>query len=352
MNHINPSRFIIVLQSIVLVILCYLFFIYCKFLLMRYNAIMANEFDNFKHFSALTGVGVQLITVDGTPVFETGPWLSFEKTLAWLSRIIAGDLEAQTRASIISGAMQSYRFGGRFFFYSPIGLFHFASPIVTNSRHTMTAVGGPVLMVPLEEYIPFDLENKITGNCDRDELKRILGTIPIVSPDTANTLSEQLLVNAKHLSDPGYLGIEDGDNRYNEYLLAYFSGVPSYDAILKLAAEQKRENAAKKHERIIIAVKEYIDKNYTDKITLDDVARHVYISPSYLSKMIKIQTGQSFRHLINMARIAEAMRLLTDTDKNLAEIAFLTGYEDHSYFTKVFKRHTMMTPAEYRRSQR
>jgi len=313
---------------------------------------MVNEFDNFKHFSALTGVGVQLITIDGTPVFETEPWLSFEKTLSWLSRIVSGDLESQTRASIISGAMQSYRFGGRFFFYSPIGLFHFASPIVSNGRHTVTAVGGPVLMVPLEEYIPFDLENKISSAYDRDELIARLETIPIVSPDTANTLSEQLLVNAKHLSDPGYLGLEDGDNRYNEYLLAYFSGIPSYDAILKLAAEQKRDNAAKKHERIIGLVKKYIDQNYSEKITLDDVARHVYISPSYLSKLIKIQTGQSFRHLINMARISEAVRLLTDTDKNLAEIAFLTGYEDHSYFTKVFKRHTKMTPAEYRRTQR
>jgi AraC-like DNA-binding protein/ligand-binding sensor protein len=313
---------------------------------------MANEFDNFKHFSALTGVGVQLIAVDGTSVFETEPWRSFEKTLSWLSLTIAGDLEVQTRASILSGAMQSYRFGGRFFFYSPIGLFHFASPIVTDGRHTITAVGGPVLMVPLEEYIPFDLENKLPGDYDRDELVHRLKTIPIVSPDTANTLSEQLLVNAKHLSDPGYLGIGDGDARYNEYLLAYFSGVPSYDAILKLAAEQKRENAAKRHERILTSVKEYIDQNYSNKITLDDAAGHVYISPSYLSKLIKILTGKSFRHLINMARIAEAMRLLTDTDKSLAEIAFLTGYEDHSYFTKVFKRHTKMTPAKYRKTQR
>jgi AraC-like DNA-binding protein/ligand-binding sensor protein len=313
---------------------------------------MASEFDNFKHFSALTGVGVQLITVDGTSVYDTEPWRSFEKTLSWLSLIIAGDLEAQTRASIISGAMQSYRFGGRFFFYSPIGLFHFASPIVSDGRHTITAVGGPVLMVPLEEYIPFDLENKIPGDYDRDDLIQRLSTIPIVSPDTANTLSEQLLVNAKHLSDPGYLGIGDGDDRYNEYLLAYFSGVPSYDAILKLAAEQKRDNAAKRHERILISVKEYIDRNYSNKITLDDVAGHVYISPSYLSKLIKMLTGKSFRHLVNMARISEAMRLLTDTDKSLAEIAFLTGYEDHSYFTKVFKRHTKMTPVMYRKTQR
>jgi AraC-like DNA-binding protein/ligand-binding sensor protein len=309
---------------------------------------MAGEFDNFMHFSALTGVGVQLIALDGTPLFETEPWLAFKQTLSWLGRIVPGGLEAQTRASIISGAVQSYRFGGRFFFYSPIGMFHFASPIISNGRHTVTAVGGPVLMVPLEEYIPFDLEGKIHVDFDKGELIKQLDTIPIVSPDTANTLSEQLLVNAKHLSDPGYLGRGDGGSRYNEYLLAYFSGLPSYEAILKLADEQKRENAAKKHERIVAEVKEYIDRGYAKKITLDEVAGSIYISPSYLSKLIKAKTGYNFRHLVNMARIAEAARLLGQSDKSLAEIAFLTGFEDHSYFTKVFKRHTGMNPSDYR----
>ena len=325
---------------------------HCKFLLFVYNRCMGNEFDNFKHFSALTGVGVQLIALDGTPVYETEPYLAFKQTLSWLCGRIPGGLEAQTRASVISGAMQSYRFGGRFFFYSPIGLFHFASPVITNGRHTVTAVGGPVLMVPLEEYIPSDLEGKLPEGFDRDGLARQLRTVPIVSPDIANTLSEQLLVNAKFLSDPDYLGIEDADNRYNEYMLAYFSGTPSYEAILRLAAEQKRENAAKKHERIITAVKEYIEKNYHKKITLDDVARNVFISPSYLSKLIKAHTGHSFRHHVNMSRIAEAVRLLENTDKSLSEIAFLAGFEDHSYFTKVFKKHMQMNPSEYRAEQR
>jgi len=313
---------------------------------------MGHEFDNFKHFSALTGVGVQLIALDGTAAFETEPYTAFRQTLFWLDRLIPDGLEAQTRASVISGAMQSYRFGGRFFFYSPIGLFHFASPIVTNGRHTVTAVGGPVLMVPLEEYIAFDLEGKLPAGFDREELVRRLRIVPIVSPDTANTLSEQLLVNVKHLSDSGYLGVEDSGRSYSDYLLAYFSGIPTYEAILQLAAEQKRDNAVKKHERIINTVKEYVDRNYSKKIFLDDVAKEVYLSPSYLSKLINTHTGHSFRYLVNMTRVAEAVRLLEHTDMSLSEIAFVVGFEDHSYFTKVFKRHTKMNPGEYRRERR
>ncbi len=312
---------------------------------------MSNEYDNFKHFSALTGVGVQLIAPDGTPIYETQAYLAYKQTLLWLDKFISDDLESQTKASIIAGAVQSYRFGGRFFFYSPIGLFHFASPLIKAGRHVMTAVGGPVLLTPLDEYISFDLKDKLPVDIDRNELEQKLETIPSVSAEAANTLSEQLLVNAKYMSDPGYLGIENADNRYNEYLLAWFSGAPSYESILRLANEQKRENAAKKHTRIIRSVKAYIEQNYAKKITLEDAAKHVFISPSYLSKLIKIHAGHSFRHMVNMVRIAEAVRLLEHTDSSLAEIAFVTGYEDHSYFTKVFKRHTGMNPSEYRNRQ-
>ena len=294
-----------------------------------------------------------MIALDGTPLYETEPYIAFKQTLAWLDRFVDGGLEAQTTASVVSGAMQSYRFGGRFFFYSPIGLFHFASPIVTNGRHSVTAVGGPILMLPLEEYISFDLEGKLPEGFDRGELAQKLSAIPVFTPDVANTLAEQLLINVKHLSDPSYLGIADEEGRHSEYLLAWFSGIPSsYEAILNLAAEQQREKAAKKHERVIDAVKKYIEQNYSGKITLDDVARNVYLSPSYLSKIIKLRTDQSFRHLVNMTRITEAVRLLEHTDKSLSEIAFQTGFEDHSYFTKVFKRHTKMNPSEYRRKHR
>jgi len=309
---------------------------------------MPHKYDNIKHFSALTGVGVQLIALDATPVYETEPYTDFKRTLLWLSHLIPGGLEAQTRASIISGAMQSYRFGGRFFFYSPIGLFHFASPIITNGSHTATAVGGPVLMITLDEFISSELESKLSKDHDREELTRRLKVVPIVSPDIANTLSEQLLINAKHLSDPGYLGIDSAADRYDEYLLAYFSGVPSYEAIRRLAAEQSQRKAAQKHEQVIEAAIEYINRNYSKKITLYDVANHIYISHSYLSKLIKKHTGQSFRHLVNKARIEKAIHLLEHTNNNLSEIAYRTGFEDHSYFAKVFKRHTGMNPSDYR----
>jgi AraC-like DNA-binding protein len=307
-------------------------------------------FDNIKHFSQLTGVGVRVIAHDGTAVYETDAAIHAHDVLSYIDQLAESTFREQTRATMISGAMQSYRFGGRFFFFSPIGMFHFASPLITDGRHTLTAIGGPLLMADTDEYIRLELTGKLAGSFDKDELTRRLEQIPHVSPDMANTLSEQLLINARHLSDPDYLGLPDSGTagRYSDYVLAYFSGMPTYESILRLAEEQTQGKSLRKHEAIVDAVTKYAEENYARKVTLEDAARKVFISPSYLSKIIKEKTGGGFRDLANKARIAEAQRLLAQSDMTIGEIAYAVGFEDHSYFTKVFLRYTGMTPSGYR----
>ncbi|MDR3304644.1 MAG: helix-turn-helix domain-containing protein [Clostridiales Family XIII bacterium] len=311
---------------------------------------MIDKFDNLKHFSALSGIGVQVLALDGSTVYATPQYEHCLPVLAHIDGLMDGALDAQNRAAMISGALQSYRFGGRFFFYSAIGFFHFASPLITDGRHMLTCIGGPILMVSLDDYIQLDLDGKLREGYDRNELLLQLGEIPRVSPDTANTLSEQLLINAKHLSDSEYLrlGQDGGENRYSEYILAYFSGTPSYESILRLAAEQRREKATQKHEKFIRIATDYIEKNCAKHITLAEVAAQVFISPSYLSRLIKSRTGHTFRHLVNMSRIAESVRLLENTELSLIAIAIAAGFRDHSYFTKIFKKHTGMNPSDYR----
>ncbi|GHU65016.1 hypothetical protein AGMMS49983_12010 [Clostridia bacterium] len=317
---------------------------------MRYDGIMVQAFENMKHFSQLTGIGVRVIAHNGIAVYETDEAARVQEVLSFIDRLAGGTLREQTQATMISGAMQSYRFGGRFFFFSPIGMFHFASPIIVGGRHTLTAIGGPLLMIDTEEYIRVELDVKLTAGFDRSDLSKKLESVPHVSPDMANTLSEQLLINVKHLSDPEYLNPIDSETagRYSDYVLAYFSGMPTYESILRLAEEQTQNRAAQKHEAIVAAVTNYAEENYAEKITLEGAAREVFISPSYLSKIIKEKTGGGFRELANKARIAEAQRLLAQSDMTIGEIAFAVGYGDHSYFTKVFLRHTGMTPSGYR----
>ena len=309
------------------------------------------HFDNFKQFSEISGIGIQIISSDGNIVYSTKQFDDCIPALKYIDNLMDEDLMMHTKATMISGAFQSYRFGGRFFFYSPIGLFHFASPIITEGKHILTAIGGPILVVSMDEFIKLDLDNKLEKGYDTELLKKKLDVIPQVEPNIANTLSEQLLINVKHISDSEYLKSDEqsATKKYSEYVLAYFSDTPSYSTILKIAEEKRKKNPAQKHKQIIDEVLDNIHDNFAQKITLEGVAAKVFISPSYLSRVIKEQTQHSFRHHVNTTRIGECIKLLENENLNLNEIALAIGFEDHSYFTKVFKKHTGMRPSEYRK---
>ena len=103
-----------------------------------------------------------------------------------------------------------------------------------------------------------------------------------------------------------------------------------------------------RHEDIIKKALEYIRKNYMLKISLNDISEYVNLSVSYLSKIFKEETGVSISETINTVRIDNAKLLLLNNDISLIEVSYLAGFEDQSYFTKVFKRNTGSTPGKFR----
>ena len=92
----------------------------------------------------------------------------------------------------------------------------------------------------------------------------------------------------------------------------------------------------------------YISQNFSRNLTLDEVADHVHLNPSYFSTLFKQSTGSSFKEYLNMVRIEESKRLLSNTDYSIIDISLATGFEDQSYFSKVFKKYTGLTPKQYR----
>jgi len=106
----------------------------------------------------------------------------------------------------------------------------------------------------------------------------------------------------------------------------------------------------KNHELIRKAVA-YIAQNFAQDLTLEDVSAHVHLNPSYFSSVFKQSTGSSFKEYLNMIRIEESKRLLTNTPYSVVDIAVAVGFEDQSYFSRVFKRLTGLTPRQYRSDQ-
>ncbi|MBM7582351.1 two-component system response regulator YesN [Caldicoprobacter guelmensis] len=94
----------------------------------------------------------------------------------------------------------------------------------------------------------------------------------------------------------------------------------------------------------------YIRENYNRDITLEDVARSVYISPYYLSHLFKEELNITFLEYLTMVRMEEAKKLLKDTSLSIVAVASQVGYDDASYFSKVFKKYVGVTPAQYRKN--
>lgn len=94
---------------------------------------------------------------------------------------------------------------------------------------------------------------------------------------------------------------------------------------------------------------EYLRQHLDGDVTRDSAARAVGMSPSHFSHMLTAHTGQSFTKIMTHLRVDRARELLARTDKSLVHIAFECGFSDQSYFSRVFRKTTGATPADYRR---
>lgn len=101
--------------------------------------------------------------------------------------------------------------------------------------------------------------------------------------------------------------------------------------------------------RELVNVKNYLDENYSRKITLDDLESVFYINKFYLAKIFKEQYGVSINVYLSQQRITEAKKLLRFSDKSIEEISAAVGYSDANYFSRGFKKIEGITPTEYRR---
>jgi len=110
------------------------------------------------------------------------------------------------------------------------------------------------------------------------------------------------------------------------------------------AAFSEKENS-NRHIKKAIA---YIAEHYHEKLTLPEVAQFAGLSDAHFSRLFKKCTGITFREHLCKVRVEESKHLLQATDYSLSDIAVAVGFPDQSYYCKVFKKITGMSPGQFR----
>jgi two-component system response regulator YesN len=357
--------------------------------------------------------------------------------------------------SHLYGCYQAERFGGRYIYFCPLGLTHWASPIMQEGAVVGALLGGPVHMVEPEDFLIDDLVARTGIHQDYwAELRRWMDLVPVVPTDRANALSELLYMVCKSISDDSFQTLQEkkdsgdlqsqlweqisfmksytrkvdeeliypiekedqllekielGDKPASQRILneilghIFFSSSGSLDmmkarvlelvVLLSRAAirggadvqqifglnftylnkissfrnideiaywlsgimarftDQVFNLTNVKHTDVIFRAIGYIKKNYMNRVTLEETAAYVYLSPAYFSRIFKEETGDNFNVFVNQTRIDAARKLLLNEKIPLVEISTLVGFEGQSYFSKVFKKMTGASPGKFRESR-
>lgn len=97
-------------------------------------------------------------------------------------------------------------------------------------------------------------------------------------------------------------------------------------------------------------LKDYLQENYTKKITLEILAAEMNVSTSQIKRTFREQIGKSMVNYITDLRISRAKRMIREGNYNFTQIAEAVGYDSIYYFSSLFKKHTGKTLSEYARS--
>ena len=94
----------------------------------------------------------------------------------------------------------------------------------------------------------------------------------------------------------------------------------------------------------------FIEKNYQHSISIEDISSFCNFSPSHFMKFFKKSMGTSFIDYLNDYRLSASARMLLSSDDNIIDIAAACGYDNLSYYNRIFKRKYHVTPSRYRNS--
>ena len=215
-----------------------------------------------------------------------------------------------------------------------------------------------------ESVYPLHLENKLVtkvkiGNINEANgaLNELLGYVFFSEGNSLEVIKSRSIELCSLLSRVAIGGGAPTDNilKINNNFLKSIPNINNFESlcfklqeVVETFAESMFQIKPSKNNSTIKQAIQYIAKNFSSNITLEEVAQEVHLNPSYFSSIFKEITGSSFSEYLNMVRVEESKRLLANTNYSIIDIAIATGFNSQSYFSKVFKKYTGLSPGQYR----
>lgn len=120
------------------------------------------------------------------------------------------------------------------------------------------------------------------------------------------------------------------------------------DSVICEIAREVFKQTRTQHKKIVQQVLDLIHKHYMKDITLTWISSQIHLNSSYISRLVKNECGETFTNLLTQYRIEKAKEMLKNPQNKIYEVSKKVGITDAQYFSSKFKKHTGMTPSDYR----
>ncbi len=124
------------------------------------------------------------------------------------------------------------------------------------------------------------------------------------------------------------------------------------DALICSITDSPKPSASGLRDFYIREAISFIEKNYCNDISIEDIADSCGLNRSYFGKLFKKEIGQSPQSFLMTYRMIKATDMLTQTGLSIAEIGQLVGYENQMHFSRAFKKYYGLSPLQWRNSHK
>lgn len=213
-----------------------------------------------------------------------------------------------------------------------------------------------------EETLRYYIKNGMADEIENLHYEDYQGIVGTLGPSQLRSMKNSLIILNSMCLRAAISGGLDSETAYTLGEL-YVKRIESAQSILDLAKlshiikrdyclRVKRISAPQIENLYVLKASEYIQEHLYKKITAQELAGQVGVTPEYLSLLFQKNLNISIPQYIAQQKILEAKKLLRFTDKSLAEIAALLCFSSQSYFQQQFRRIRGLTPAAYREKYR